>query len=99
MKNTAVLIMSLIGLMAIPNQAQSQEKPQRPNILFIMTDQQRCDAPGINGNDLIQTLNIDAFAKKSTDFTHFFFNFPVCVPSRASFFTGRYPHAHKNRVN
>ena len=38
-------------------------------------------------------------AAGAANFTHAFVQAPICVPSRASFFTGRYPHAHRNRVN
>jgi len=71
----------------------------RPNILFIMTDQQRFDCLGANGNPLIQTPNLDALATRSANLTNMFVQAPVCVPSRVTFFTGRYPHAHRNRVN
>lgn len=74
-------------------------EPERPNILFVMTDQHRWDCLGANGNRLIRTPNLDALAAAGANFTHFFVQAPVCVPSRASFFTGRYPHSHKNRVN
>lgn len=72
---------------------------QRPNILFIMTDQHRWDCVGANGNSRIQTPNLDQLAAEGANFTHFFVQAPVCVPSRVSFFTGRYPHSHRNRVN
>ena len=71
----------------------------RPNILFIMTDQHRWDCVGANGNERIHTPNFDRLAAEGANFTHAFANAPVCVPSRASFFTGRYPHSHRNRVN
>lgn len=72
---------------------------KRPNILFIMTDQHRWDCLGVNGNGIIRTPHIDALARRSANFTHAFVQAPVCVPSRVSFFTGRYPRSHKNRVN
>ncbi len=71
----------------------------KPNILFIMTDQHRWDCIGANGNALIKTPNLDRLAAAGVNFTHCFVQAPVCVPSRASFFTGRYPHSHRNRVN
>lgn len=71
----------------------------RPNIVFIMTDQHRWDCVGANGNRLIKTPNLDRLAAEGANFTHFFVQAPVCVPSRVSFFTGRYPHSHRNRVN
>ena len=74
-------------------------KPGSPNILFIMTDQQRYDCVGANGNAIIQTPHLDALAAASANFSHCFVQSPVCTPSRACFFTGRYAHAHKNRVN
>lgn len=74
-------------------------KPGSPNILFIMTDQQRYDCLGANGNSIIKTPNLDKLAKQSANFNNAFVQSPVCTPSRASFFTGRYAHAHKNRVN
>jgi arylsulfatase len=74
-------------------------KSTKPNILFIMTDQQRYDCLGANGNKIIKTPNLDKLAKGSANFSHCFVQSPVCTPSRACFFTGRYAHAHKNRVN
>ncbi len=64
-----------------------------------MTDQQRWDCVGANGNPLIRTPHLDRLAAEGANFTHMFVQAPVCVPSRVSFFTGRYPHSHKNRVN
>ncbi len=77
--------------------AFAAERP--PNILFIMTDQHRWDCVGANGNELIQTPNLDRLAAGGANFSHAFVQAPVCVPSRVSFFTGRYPHTHRNRVN
>lgn len=75
------------------------DRSDRPNILFIMTDQHRWDCIGANGNEWIKTPNLDRLAAAGANFTHCFVQAPVCVPSRASFFTGRYPHSHRNRVN
>ena len=105
MKQVAfVLIVLLISCEAILERprviaAEDSESIVRPNILFIMTDQQRWDCLGANGNSIIKTPNLDRLAKQGANFTHCFVQAPVCVPSRASFFTGRYPHSHKNRVN
>ena len=65
----------------------------------MMTDQQRWDCLGANGNHQIRTPHLDQLAADGANFTHMFVQSPVCVPSRISFFTGRYPHAHRNRVN
>lgn len=79
--------------------ALAQPARPRPNILFLMTDQHRFDCIGANGNRLIRTPNLDRLAARSANFQNAFVQAPVCVPSRVSFFTGRYPHSHRNRVN
>jgi len=61
-----------------------------PNILFLMTDQQRFDHLGIT-NPVVQTPNLDALASKSVFFTRAYSTNPSCVPARAAIFTGRYP--------
>ena len=70
----------------------------RPNILFIMTDQQRYDAMSCHGGQA-RTPNLDRLAAGGIDFGRFFTQAPVCVPSRCNLFTGRYGHSHGNREN
>jgi len=72
---------------------------KKPNILFVMSDQQRYDSIGANGNKLVRTPNLDRLAAQSANFSRCYVQAPVCVPSRITWFTGRYPHSHKNRVN
>ncbi len=64
---------------------------KRPNILILMTDQQRWDAVGVNGNPEIKTPHLDRIAEQGVNFDHFFLQNPVCMPSRVSFLTGQYP--------
>lgn len=64
---------------------------RRPNILLLLTDQQRWDALGANGNRDIQTPHLDRLAAEGVNFDHCFVQNPVCMPSRASFLTGQYP--------
>lgn len=66
----------------------------KPNILFICTDQQRFDALGCYGNEHIQTPNIDALAATGVLFEQCYVQSPVCAPSRASLVTGQYPSVH-----
>ena len=65
----------------------------------MMADQFRYDCLGANGNKIVRTPNLDRLAAQSANFGNAFVQAPVCVPSRVSYFTGRYPHSHKNRVN
>ena len=63
----------------------------RPNILILYTDQLRWDALGCNGNLDVKTPNLDRLAAQGATFTRYFVQNPVCMPSRVSFLTGRYP--------
>ena len=69
-------------------------KTQRPNILFIMTDQQRWDAMGCAGAAFLRTPNLDALAHSGMMFDHHFTVWPICTPARASIWTGVYPSTH-----
>lgn len=71
----------------------------RPNILWICSDQQRFDTLGCCGNSLVHTPNLDRLAESGTLFTHAYSQSPVCTPSRASFLTGRYPRTCRTRQN
>ncbi len=71
----------------------------RPNILILFADQYRLDCLGANGNRLIKTPNLDRLASGAANFSNAYVQAAVCVPSRISYLTGRYPHSHKNRVN
>jgi choline-sulfatase len=63
----------------------------QPNILFVITDQQRWDALGCVGGWL-RTPNLDALAERSLRFDRCITNSPVCVPARFCMLTGLYPH-------
>ena len=65
-----------------------------PNILVIVSDQQRWDTLGCNGNSFAQTPNLDAMAERGANFLHPFTPFPVCTPARASMWTGVHPNKH-----
>ncbi|MFS0726594.1 sulfatase [Paenibacillus sp. 1P07SE] len=72
---------------------------QRPNILWICTDQQRYDTLGCYGNDWVHTPNLDRLAAEGVLFEKAFCQSPVCTPSRSSFMTGRYPRTTRCRAN
>ncbi len=64
----------------------------RPNIVLIITDQQRFDTVGAAGYDFVDTPALDRLAASGTLFQHCYCTALACVPSRASFFKGQYPH-------
>jgi len=63
----------------------------RPNILFILTDQQRWDAMGCSG-DWVNTRNLDRLAAEGARFSRCITTTPICIPARVTLATGRYPH-------
>ena len=67
------------------------ERSQRPNILWICTDQQRYDTIGALGNDKVSTPNLDQLTRDGVAFERAYCQSPICTPSRASFLTGMYP--------
>src|SRR6267142_1145681 len=63
---------------------------ERPNILFIMSDDMGFSDLGCYGGE-IHTPNLDSLAKEGVRFTQFY-NMGRCCPTRASLLTGLYPH-------
>jgi arylsulfatase len=62
--------------------------PSAPNVVLIMTDQQRWDTLGCYGNAVVETSNLDHLAAQGTVFTAAYSTTPSCVPARASLMTG-----------
>ena len=62
---------------------------QKPNVVFVITDDQGYGDLGCHGNPIIQTPNIDHLYTESTHFTNFHVG-PTCAPTRAGLLTGRY---------
>ena len=67
---------------------------QRPNIVFVISDDQGAWALGCAGNNEIQTPTLDRLARKGIRFDNFFCTSPVCSPARASVLTGDIPSQH-----
>ena len=74
-------------------------KGRRPNIVFIMTDQQRYDSLGFLGQGPLRTPNLDQLAASGCHFSRAYCPSPACGPSRASLFTGVYPATSGHRRN
>lgn len=66
----------------------------KPNILFILSDDHGQWASGCYGNDEVLTPNIDNLAKEGMLFNNFHCTSPVCSPARASILTGKIPSQH-----
>ncbi len=72
---------------------------ERPNLVFIMSDQQRHDTLACYGNTWIQTPELNKLADQSFVFEAAYVAQPVCTPARATIMTGLYPHAAGPIVN
>ena len=75
------------------------DEQQRPNFLFIITDQHRPDHTGFGGNSVIETPHLDGLASSSMQFDRAFVANPICQPNRSTLMTGRVPSAHGSRYN
>ncbi|WP_379712348.1 sulfatase-like hydrolase/transferase [Haloferula chungangensis] len=67
-----------------------------PNIIFVLSDDQRYDSLSLTGNAVTQTPNLDRLANEGVFFTQAFVTSPICGPSRANFLTGQWER--KNRI-
>lgn len=72
---------------------------RRPNFVCFVTDQQRADHLGCMGHPMLRTPNIDRIANRGVRFTDAYVSNPLCMPSRATMFTGRTPRGHRVRTN
>lgn len=67
---------------------------EKPHIVILMTDQQRADCMSCVGHPTIKTPNMDRLAAEGTLFAEATTVSPICMPARASFVSGLYPHNH-----
>lgn len=71
---------------------QPEAASRPPHIILIITDQQRYDSIAALGYSAPVTPNLDALVEKGVSFSQCHITAPSCVPSRASLFSGYYPH-------
>ena len=71
----------------------------RPNIVIVMTDQQRADLRRGCGYELDTMPFLDRWAEGGVDFARAYTPNPTCMPARVSMFTGRYSQSHRVRTN
>src|SRR2546426_6793003 len=89
----------LTGLTASLLPAQTGLGGDRPNFVFILTDDQRWDAFSAAGHPFAKTPHIDRLAREGARFSNAFVTTSLCSPSRATFLTGQYAHLHGVRNN
>ena len=79
---------------SLPAQTASEGDSSPPNIVFLLTDDQRWDALGCMGNALIHTPHLDAMAKDGVVFDNAYVTTSICAPSRATILSGQYVCRH-----
>ena len=77
----------------------SRSSGDKPNLLFIMTDQQRWDTLSIAGNPIVQTPNLDRLARQGVYFERAYTQCAVCGPARTSILTGCAVETHRVLTN
>lgn len=88
-------LLTFSGLLFCGGAVRAQQpSTTRPNILFILTDDQRWDAAGYAGNPVVKTPNIDSLAHEGLCFLNAFVTTPISAASRASLLTGMYERTH-----
>ncbi len=71
------------------------KRERRPNVVLILTDDQRWDGMSCAGHPFMKTPNMDRLAKEGVRFANMFVTTSLCSPSRASYLSGLYAHSHK----
>lgn len=92
LKNMILMISSLLILGCLGR--DHNEEIELPNIIFLLTDDQRWDAMGAMGNSIIETPNLDKLANNGLLFQNAYVTTSICAVSRASILTGQYLSRH-----
>ena len=91
---------SAAGAMAATRaEGQPGTSARRPNIVFLVSDQHRAGLTKRSGYPLDTSPTLDRLAEGGVSFDHAYVTAPLCVPSRISMLTGRWPEAHHVRMN
>ena len=92
-------LVALVGLHMAGESDHAAETPKKPNIVFILTDDQRWNMMACAGDPIIHTPNMDALAKEGVRFPNMFVTTAICAASRASILTGLYERTHRYTFN
>lgn len=92
MKN--LIPFAIVCLLLLACSTKEQVPQQRPNIIFLLTDDQRWDAMGAMGNPIIQTPEMDKLARQGIMFRNAYVTTSICAVSRASILSGQYMRRH-----
>src|ERR1043166_8498266 len=86
------ICIALMLIVIIGNSGQAADR--KPNVVFVLTDDQRWDTISLNERSQVKTPNIDRLGKEGFYFRNSFCTTSLCSPSRASILSGLYGHSH-----
>ncbi len=89
-----IIQLSILTLLSSLYGCAKKETPSPPNIIFLLTDDQRWDAMGCMGNPDVVTPEMDKLAGEGVKFSHAYVTTPICAISRASILSGQYARRH-----
>ncbi|RKX44912.1 MAG: hypothetical protein DRP64_05615 [Verrucomicrobia bacterium] len=92
MKTKLILLIAVLSSHGFTETAAVQPRGGPPNIVFLITDDERWDMMGCSGNKYLKTPNRDRLASEGMRFENAFVTSAVCSPSRGSFLTGKHVH-------
>ncbi|MGI9429678.1 MAG: sulfatase-like hydrolase/transferase, partial [Bythopirellula sp.] len=96
MSTNCSIVRLLIALVVLTSSVAALAKSERPNIVFIFSDDHAYQAISAYGSKLTQTPNIDRLAEEGMRFDRCYVTNSICGPSRACILTGKY--SHKNGI-
>ena len=88
------LLLASAGCLALSRKARAAQNTERPNIVFLLIDDQRNDTLGCAGHPIVRTPAIDDLAGRGVRFTNAFVTTSICAASRASILTGLHERTH-----
>ncbi len=86
---------SILVLLALSCHLSAFGEKDRPNLIFLLSDDHRWDSLGCAGHPILKTPNIDRLAKEGVRFKNMFVTTSICAASRASILTGLYERTHR----
>jgi arylsulfatase A-like enzyme len=99
MKFIYVYCLPILVLFVVGSCTPAEKKQERPNIVFIFSDDHTYQAIGAYGNTVAQTPNIDRIAQEGAILKNNFVTNSICGPSRATLLTGKYSHKNGYKRN
>ncbi len=98
----ASCVATMLGCKSTNDSTQAsttQAEFKKPNIIFILTDDQRWDSVGYMGQKIGQTPNLDKMASEGVVFDNAFVTSAICTPSRACYMLGQFERRHGINFN